>query len=69
MTPEEIDRNRDFHRLIEKLRNLKKRDEAGPSNSYHDRQLTEEEQEQVKHQKEEIETLFFDSDRTIAVPA
>ena len=57
-TEEELERKREFHRVIEKIRAKPKRDDTGPSSS------TQQPQEQ-----DEIETMSSDSDQTIAVPA
>ena len=68
-TQEEIDRKKEFHRVIEKkIRNMPKRDEAGASSS-NTQQPPIGEEELNTHQRDEIETMSSDSDRTIAVPA
>ena len=67
-TPEEIARKKEFHKVIEKIRNLPKRDEAGTTNS-NTQQPQIEDKDITTHQKDESETLSSDSDQTIAVPA
>ena len=57
-TEEELDRKREFHRVIEKIRAKPKRDDTGTSS------ITQQPQKQ-----DEIETMSSDSDQTIAVPA
>ena len=57
-TEEELERKREFHRVIEKIRAKPKRDDTGTSSN------TQQSQEQ-----DEIETMSSDSDQTIAVPA
>ena len=67
-TPEELARKKQFHRIIERIRNLPKRDEAGPSSS-NTQQPPIEDEDIATHQKEETETMSSYSDQTIAVPA
>ena len=55
-TEEELERKREFHRVIEKIRAKPKRDDTGTSSN------TQQPQEQ-----DEIETMSSDSDQTIAV--
>ena len=62
---EEVDRKREFHRVIEKCRNMPKSNEEGPSSS-NTQQPRDREQELELQQRAEIEN---DSDQTIAVPA
>ena len=57
-TEEELERKREFHRVIEKIRAKPKRDETGTSSST-----------QQPQGQDEIETTSSDSDQTIAVPA
>ena len=67
--PEEVARKQEFHRVIEKkIRNLPKRDEAGPSNS-NTQQPQIENEDITTHQRDETETMSSDSDQTIAVMA
>ena len=66
--PEQIARKKEFHRVIDKIRNLPKRDEAGPSSS-NTQQLPLEDEDITTHQRDEIETMSSDSEQTIAVPA
>ena len=67
-TQEETERKREFHRVIDKIRNLqKKRDEAGPSTSKNTGSVEEETMPEL--QSEETEIVSSDSDKTIAVPA
>ena len=69
-TPEEVARKKEFHRVIEKIRNLPKRDEAGPSSSNTQQQQPQYEEENINaDQRDETETMSSDSDQTIAVPA
>ena len=67
-TQEEADRKRDFHRVIEKIRNMPKRDKAGTS-SINTQQPPDREQELEIQQRDEIETMSSYSDLTIAVQA
>ena len=64
-TPEEIARKKEFHRVIEKIRNLRKRDEAGRSSS-NTQQPPIETEDITTHQRDEIETMSSDSDQAIA---
>ena len=67
-TQEETERKREFHRVIDKIRNLqKKRDEAGPSTSKNTGPVEEETIPEL--QSEETKIMSSDSDQTIAVPA
>ena len=70
-TPEEVARKKEFHRVIEKIRNLPKRDEADPSssNTQQQQQPQYEEEDINVDQRDETETMSSDSDQTIAVPA
>ena len=56
-TPEEIARKKEFHRVIEKIRKLPKRDEAGPSSSKTQQSPIEDEDINT-HQRDEIETMY-----------
>ena len=56
-TEEELERKREFHRVIEKIRAKPKRDETGTSSS-----------RQQPQEQDETETTSSDSDQTIAVP-
>ena len=55
---EELERKREFHRVIEKIRAKPKRDDTGTSSNT-----------QQPQKQDEIETMSSDSDQTIAVPA
>ena len=59
---------KEFHRVIEKIRNLPKRDEASPSSS-NLQQPPIEDEDITTHQGDETETMSSASDQTIAVPA
>ena len=67
-TPEEIAQKNEFHRVIEKIRILPKRDEAGPRNSKTQQPQIEDE-DITTHERDETLTMSSDSDQTIAVPA
>ena len=67
-SPEEIALKKEFHCVIEKIRNLPKRDETGPSSS-NTQQPQIEDEDVTTHQRDETETMSSDSDQTIAVPA
>ena len=58
VTPEELARKKEFHRVIEKIRILPKRDEAGPSSS-NTQQPQIEDEDITTHQKDETETIYF----------
>ena len=67
---EDIERKRDFHRVIDKIRNLPKPNEAGPSTS----NIKQIQPDKVSFDMEtpgfvETESMSSDSDNTIAVPA
>ena len=62
-TEEELAQKRKFHRVIEMIRAKPKRDEPGTSNS------EQQQSQQELDMREEIETMSFDSDQTIGVPA
>ena len=66
-TPEEVARKKEFHRVIEKIRNLPKRDEAGPSSSNTQQQQRPQYEEEGTNvdQRDETETMSSDSDQTI----
>ena len=67
-TQEEMERKGEFYRVIDEIRNLrKKRDEAGPSTSKNTGSVEEETMPEL--QSEETEIMSSDSDQTIAVPA
>ena len=55
-TEEELERKREFHRVIEKIRAKPKRDGTGTSSST-----------QQPQKQDEIETMSSDSDQTIPV--
>ena len=67
-TPEEIARKKEFHKVIKKIKNLPRRDEACPSSS-NTQQPQIEDEDINSHQRDETETMSSDSDQTIAVPA
>ena len=65
-THEETERKREFHRVIDKIRNLQKK-RAGPSTSKNTGSAEEETMPEL--QSEETEIMSSDSDQTNAVPA
>ena len=58
---EELERKREFHRVIEMIRAKAKRDESGTRNS------EQQQQQQEPEMREEIQTMSSDSDQTLAV--
>ena len=68
-TPDKIARKKGFHRVIEKIRNLPKRDEAGPSNSNTQQPQIEEKLKYNNTPERRNRDRSSDSDQTIAVPA
>ena len=67
-TQEEVDRKREFHRIVKRITNMEKRDEAGPSSS-NTQQPPDKEKELEMQQRDEMKTMSSNSDSTIAVPA
>ena len=65
---EEAVRRREFHRVIETIRKMPKKDDAGTSSS-NTQQIPDGDQELEMQQRDEIETMSSDSNQTIAVPA
>ena len=59
---EEAERKNEFRRVIERIRNMPKRDEAGTSSS-DNRQLSGRSRE-LETERDQIETMSSDSDQT-----
>ena len=66
-TQEEIERKREFHRVIDKIRNLQKPNETGQGTSRQQTGETQPDQEIPKF--EDAKTMSSGSENTIAVPA